>query len=490
MSLIKAMKSVQNKCVTTENGAISNESTLSSLVDLFAKISAMRQQDEDSVYSLFSKAYGEDPLLAMKILFNSRDIRGSGQGERKTFRIILKRLAQVQPEIIEKNLENVPFFGRWDDLWELEGTAVWESVLKMIRRQINKDIKTLRSEEDTSISLLSKWMPSINTSSKESVRLAKVFAKFLKWDYKKYRKTLSKLREKIDIVERKMTSGEWKDINYEAIPSRASMIYRKAFGKHDGTRYVGYLDKVKKGEAKINTGTLYPYDIVRNILHSNDEDITLELQWKNLPNYAGDKPVRALVVCDVSGSMTSGGTGNVKPIEVSLSLALYCAERMEGIFKNHFITFSNTPKLQTVCGASLREKIQNLCKAQWDMTTDLQKAFNLILDSAVKNKISEDEMPETLMVISDMQMNDCGCNTNYETIKRKYEQSGYKFPNLVWWNVNARGNEYPMTVDDRGCMVSGCSPSVLKAVLNKETITPVGIMMDVIGKERYNCVKV
>lgn len=482
--LIKAVQTEQNRTAFTENGALSNKSTLDSVLDFFARGGALRQVSEQEVITVFSKAFSQDRLLAVKTAFHFRDVRG-GQGEKKTFRTILNWLATNYPEIVKKNLNNIPFFGRFDDVLVLENTSVWEDVLKMIRRQINKDIKL--SEGDDSVSLLAKWLPSCNTSSENTRRLAYKIRKFLGWNEKKYRKTLSSLRNKIDVVERKLSSNRLSEIDYETVPSKASLLYRKVFSRNDSTRYCEFLKAVENGEKTIKAATLYPYDIVSKILNG-ESDRTMEAQWKALPNYCEGNKINAIVVADVSSSMCG------LPMAVSISLALYVSERTEGAFKNHFLTFNDTPTLETVVGKTLTERVRNLESANWGGSTNLQSTFDLILNSAIKNKVPQNEMPEFLIIVSDMEFNSaCEDNTetNYEVAKGKYNKAGYEIPKIIFWNVNSRNNQFPVTINDSGvACVSGCSPSILKSVLTNKMITPIDVMMETIGSERYNVVEV
>lgn len=481
-TLIKAIENETNWTVT-ENNAVTPRTTKSAVLDFFSLGGAMRNRDANSINQVFSLAFAEDRLLALKCLAYLRDIRG-GQGERKTFRTVLNFLGQNYPEIVSKNLKAFVEYGRWDDLFVLFNTPVQEDVLKLVKTQLNKDLKA--GKED-SISLISKWLPSENTSSKETVAQAKIVRKFLKWDSKKYRKVLSTLRKKIDIVERKMCANQWGKIDYPAVPSRASLIYRKAFGKHDQERYAKYLSNVEKGKEKINASTLYPYDIVERAFTSYSTDKTLDLQWKALPDYCKDNPnSRGIVVADVSGSMTG------RPMNVAISLAMYFAERNQGVFKDCFITFSANPQLQKVSGKDICEKVRNLSNADWGMNTNVQAVFDLILNTALKNKIKESEMPNAIYIISDFQFDQattCNSKDNYHVIREKYAQAGYKVPVLIFWNVRGDNNNQPVTRDEIGArLVSGCSPVIFKTVLSGAT--PYETMLNTLNQKRYNLVKV
>lgn len=487
--LLSGMAGATNVAVT-QNGAKSLASSLSKTVDFFAKGASLRAADEASVLSLFTAAFSEDRLTALKTAFYVRDVR-NGQGERKTFLRILKYLGNNYPDIARLNLENIAKFGRWDDLYAFEGTPVENDVFALFSKQLQADIISLTKRE--SVSLLAKWLKSVNTSSAESRRLGYKTAKALGLGVKEYRKALAKLRAYIDVIEVKLAGKRFGEIDYEKVPSRASLQYRKAFNKQDGDRYRAYLGKVEKGEAKINASTLYPYDIIRPIEIGRETDVTslktLDLQWKNQPNWLEGNEHKGLVICDTSGSMHG------EPILVALSLAIYFAERNVGPFKDNFITFSNNPRLQTIPGVTIAEKVRGLNRGGWGMSTDLQSAFDLMLTTAITNRVKQADMVDVLYVISDMAFNAAtGSNTltNFEVIKRKYEAAGYKMPKLVFWNVNAKyGKDSPVKFDENGtALVSGCSPSILKSVLSAKTFTPIDIMLETLNNERYNCIRV
>lgn len=492
-TLLTELAKKQNKTAFTENGAITNQSTLDACLDLFGTVGSMRGRNEDC-YKLFLKAYAENPLKALKILFWTRDVRG-GAGERSIFRYVIRQLAIKEPKVVEANLSLFAEYGRWDDLFTLDGTPVEAAAFHLLASQLVIDAANLVKGEGGKVTLAAKWLPSVNTSSKSQRALGRKFARYffsaldLPYCEKTYRQYLSSLRKHLDIVERKMCAGQWESIDFEKIPSRAAMIYRKAFARHEEARYAKYLEDVASGKKEIKSSTLYPYDIVRNAHY--DSSKSLDLQWKALPNYV--EPFNGLVVCDTSGSMYSGA-GSVAPILVSISLALYIAERNEGAFKDHFITFSSNPRLQKVVGSTIHEKYNNLHSADWGMNTDLMAVFREILSVAEKNNVPANEMPQKIFIVSDMGF-DAACKsnkrTNFEQIKKIYSQAGYVLPELVFWNVNASVGNCPITQHDTGtCLVSGCSPAILKSVLAGEIITPIDVMNAAIESERYAAVKI
>jgi Domain of unknown function (DUF2828) len=475
----KTTRRAASNMTRTENSAVTYKSTKSALLDFFSVGGALRTRTDAEIVSLFRKAIEEDAGLALKALFYFRDVRG-GQGERKVFRVLAKFLAEQMPYYITKNMKFISEFGRWDDMFALVGTRVETLAFAFMKDQLVKDVDAFFAKQ-TGISLLAKWLPSENTSSKKTRSLATRFRVYLGWTPRDYRTTLADLRGYIKLVEREMSAGHWTSIDYEKVPSRASMIYRKAFGRHNPDGYGAYIKSVQKGEKKIHAATLYPYDLVNIALYQNG-DATIDAQWKALPNYVPEGG-NALVIADTSGSMSG------LPMAISVSIAMYFAERNTGIFKDYFLTFSAKPTLQKLVGSTLTQKAKNLSRANWDQNTDVQSAFDLILNTAVKNRIPESDMPKKLFIVSDMEFDAAdGRNrqTNFQAIQSKYRAAGYKMPVLVFWNVQSRHNQSPVTVDDRGVvLVSGCSPSIFKSVMESRVVTPYDMMLEVLMQERY-----
>lgn len=479
------ISALENKFNTTEteNGAKAYKSTLNRCLDLFGNIAACRN-DVNRARNLFALAFSEDPETATRILFWARDIRG-GQGEREVFRNLFKYLVEENAEIGAKLVSLIPEYGRWDDLLVLENTSAWDTALDAIEAQLNVD--RLMCRTGGNVSLLAKWLPSINASSKESKRLGRKIAAHLGLTERQYRKSLSELRTRIRIVEQAMCSREWSAIDYSKVPSKAAFMYRKAFAKRDGDRYSAYLDSVKKGEAKINAATLFPYEIVHQYLYKRASiDRTIDLQWEALPNYMEGREFNGLVVADVSGSM--GMCGGM-PMAVSISLAMYIAERNTSeVWRNKFLTFSQKPELQTIVGSTVGERIRNLSRASWSMNTDLAAVFDTVLEAAQEYNVPQNEMPQKLIIVSDMRFDQaCRSNkrTNLEQIQKLYRKAGYEMPELIFWNVRS-SNNVPVKANDEGvALVSGCSPSILKSVLSGSIVTPVDTMVETVYAERY-----
>lgn len=488
--MLNTLKHNMNR-TTTENGGVAHTSTMSSLLDFFALGGALRGRDEAEIVRLFNKAFVEDSLLAMKMLFYFRDIRG-GQGERRVFRVVLQDLADKYTDVVLKNLHLISKYGRWDDYYCLCGTKAETAMFEHLRKQFQKDCDAKHP------SLLAKWLKSENASSQETRRLARKTIEAFELTPMDYRVTLTNLRRKIGIIETKMSEKQWDSINYETVPSRAAMIYREAFKRNDPVRYEEYLNAVSSGEKKINANTLYPYDLVskylsRNFRFGSETDDTVEAQWKALPNYV-ETEENSMVVADVSGSMY-WGVQKPAPIEVSVSLAIYLAEKNKGLFHNHFITFSEEPRIQELKGNNLCEKCNNLRKADWGYNTNIQKVFMSVLNTAVKNKIPQEEMIKKLYVVSDMEFDEADGRqfneTVFESIRRQYQEAGYELPQLVFWNVASRHDQFPMTMNDMGVQfVSGASPSIFKNLMKGEFKSAYDLMIEVITSERYSPVVV
>lgn len=487
----------------TENGAIGYETTGKNLLDLNFSVASLRNVSEAEIAERFYKAFLEDKNLAMRWLFFARDVRG-GLGERRLFRAVIEALSMEDPEVVKAIIPLVPEYGRYDDLWCLLDTPVKDVVISFVAKQFESDITGLIDRKQ--ISLLGKWAPSPSASSRETKRYAKIIAKGLGLTERDYRKGLSKIRKYLDVVEVKMSAKRWDEINYEAVPSRANLIYNNAFLRNDEERRQAYLESLKNGEAKINASVLYPHDIVHKYIRGHSRscsqyDETLEQLWKNLPNTVNENG-NTLVVCDGSGSMECqiGGT-TATALEVANALAIYFAERSSGQFKNKFITFSSKPKFVDISsGKTLRDKI-HIAMANDDCSnTNIEKTFDLILDVAVKNHMKQEDLPKNILIISDMEFDSATsryygwdhiktCDkTLFSTISKKFEDSGYKMPRLVFWNVNSRTETIPVRENELGvALVSGFSVNVCKMVMSGE-IDPYKCLLDAIMDKRYDAV--
>jgi hypothetical protein len=475
------LKAMQTNDSVTENGMATNSSSLNHCVDLFFQIGAMRGQDKQRLINVFTKAFGEDALNAMRLLFWARDVRG-GAGERKIFRDIIEYLAENRTETLRKNLHLISEYGRWDDLLVLVGTPLETSALELIA-------SALRNGDG----LCAKWMPRPNVGNREKKRWANAVRKFMGMSPKEYRKLLA---ENSNTVEQLMCAREFSKIDYSKLPSKAMSDLMKAFSRNDLARFQAYLNSVEKGEVKINAGAVYPYDIIKNLNQGNVKGANV--QWDALPNYMESNSERLFPVVDVSGSMTcpAGGSPTITCMDVAISLGLYISERNVGSFKDAFVTFSESPSLQILKG-SLSERYNQLRRADWGMSTNLEAVFKLVLNKAKASNVPQEEMPTMILILSDMEFNTATRSgrwnpTAQQMIERMYSEAGYEIPKVVYWNIQSRNdNNKPVHFDKQGtALVSGFSPSLLTSLLAGKEMTPLSMMMQVIGSERYSKVTI
>ena len=480
----------------TENGMAGFRTSGKALLDLNYRAASLRSAAEEEIIDLFMKAYSENKLHAMKWLFYARDCR-EGLGERRLFRTIVKHLSTSEPETMRNLLLHIPFYGRWDDLWELLDTPLESTVANLIKQELAKTEHSLASGEP--ISLLGKWLPSANASSHRTKRLAHRIRHHLGMSEREYRKLLSTLRSHLRIVEREMSANKWGDIDYEAVPSKANLLYKNAFLRHDEERRRNFLESLERGEAKINSSVLHPHEIVHSYMdakrygsETKPYDQTLEELWKSLPNIVSGEG-STIVVADGSGSMISTiGDTNVSALSVANALAIYFAERSDGQFKDKYITFSTRPQLVDFSNCStLREKIETALRHNEVAHTDIEAVFDLVLNIAVSNSISQSELPQNILIVSDMEFNGCAVANEgltirlFEQIEAKYAVAGYKLPRLIFWNVGSRTHTIPLAENELGvALVSGFSTSIFNMVLSGELDAYKCLIEQLMG-ERY-----
>ena len=483
--MLEELKHTSN-LTQTENGALAYRTTRSACLDFFAVCGALRHESDRLIIRKFMRAYAEDPVTAMRILFYARDIRG-GLGERRLFQVIIRHLAQTHPGSVIRNLLLFGEYGRFDDILSLLGTRCETALEKYIRHRLQQDVRLMQKNKP--VSLLAKWLPSVNTSASHTREQARQICRLLGMREKEYRKTLSALRTHIGIVENQLRQQDY-TFSYEKLPSRALLKYRRAFHIHDKKRYRMYLKHVSEGKAHMNTGTLYPYDIIRGVMKMSSEDSleALNTAWNALPDYTDNR--NALAVIDGSGSMFWGYEGSIAPITVAVSLGIYFAERNRGHFANHFITFSRTPQLVEIHGDNIAQKAEYCMSYNEIINTDLGAVFNLLLQTAIEYQLPQEEMPELLYIISDMEFDE-GVDTDstvHEGAKAQFESYGYRLPQVVYWNVSARREQLPVQMNEDGvALVSGASPSLFSQMLSQD-LTPFSLMEQIISSERYKAV--
>ena len=491
----------------TENGAFAYDSTAQgALLDLFSQIGALRPRTDREIESKFAAAFRENKLLATKMLFYAGDIRQGGLGERRTFRICLRWLAEKHPDIVLKNIELIPYFNRFDSWFVLVGTDCEKAMWELIAKTLTADVKAMKAStarKHVPASLLAKWMPSENTSSVKTRDLANKAIKALKLTPRSYRRMLSALRKHINVTERMMSAGEWGAIDYAKVPSYAMHNYGSAFAKHDHERFDAYLKSVSKGETKINSSVLYPYDLVEKYLSgyysgygvragdcrvAAEENAVVEAQWKAMPNYL-TKPVNAVVMADVSGSMSG------RPMATSIGLATYFAQHNTGWYRNQYMSFTDSPHFINIPeGASLLECVKKVASAGVGYGTNLQAAFNEILNTAVQYRIPAKDMPKTLVVISDMEIDKYmrpGRHWDFlKAMEARFNANGYELPAIYLWNVNARKDTF-LSQSEKVYFVSGQSPSVFKQICNAvEGMTAYDLMIQTLNSPAYDKVRI
>ena len=501
-NLLNALRHATNYTLT-ENGGITHKTTNSDLLDMFAMGAAMRNRPVDDVILMFKKAYEEYSELAMKMLLYIRDVRG-GQGERRFFRECIKWAASTYTDSIRKNIQYIPEFGRWDDLYALVDTPLEKDAMLFIKHQLALDVQCQTP------SLLAKWLKSENASSKETAHFGRITRYYLNMTHKEYRKTLSVLRERINIVERLMSENRWDEIEFDKIPSKAGLIYKNAFARRDVIK-AKYEQFAKDATTKVNAGTLYPYEVVEKAIKLMqpysycDEYVALDdtnrlminKYWDNLTDYFNGTTLNALCMVDTSGSMS--GT----PINVATSLGLYCAERNHGPWHNHYISFSSRPQLIETEGVDFCDKVKRIVATNLCENTNIEAAFYMVLDTAIKNHLSREDLPEYMLIISDMEFDSAtyyysyenrsklhiskaNAETVMETIEREFNQHGYTMPKLIYWNVDARQANIPASMNGRVSYVSGFSPNIFTAILTGKTGWD--LMIEAITNKRYECI--
>jgi hypothetical protein len=453
-NLLNAMRQHDSE---TANGAVTHSTSLNAVVDMFFIAGASRQMTEQSIINVFVKAFDQDPVLAIKCLFWARDVRG-GAGERRFFQVIMKHLIKSIPyeELVDQLMVLVPEYGYWKDVFQLERPT--PDNLDWLVRQL---------DENPNKALLAKWWP----------RKGEWFShghKFAKMTPKEFRKKLVNLTK---VVETDMCNKEWSNITYSHVPSQAFQRYKKAFLRNDESRYTQFITKVIKGETKVNSSTLFPYQLYQSF-YTGENKNSIIAQWNNLPDYVGEGSF--LPMCDVSGSMTG------LPMDISVSLGVYLSERNKSIFKDAFLTFSGMPELQVLKGTVI-DRFNQLRTAHWAMNTNLTAAFELILTKAKNAGLPQSDMPDTILIISDMEFDPAWMGkTNYETIQLMYENAGYVAPKIAFWNVKGREGNVPVNAKASNvALISGASPAIVKNVLAGKDFTPQGIMLETLNSDRY-----
>lgn len=503
MSFLEQLKTEANYTRTT-NGAKTHGSTGDACLDFFAVAGGMRYRKAAEQIRLYERAYIENPDLAMKLLFYIRDIRG-GMGERNMFRTLIRHVAKTWPESAGKNVHLISKYGRFDDLWCLMDTSVQDEVICLVKEQLQKDLEAVERRENgecnAPVSLLAKWLPSCNTSSKKTRMQAQKLIRALGMDEKSYRKMLVKLRSHSCLTECYMTRKRVDKVKYETVPAGAMLKYRTAFERNDQKRFSGYLDEVSSGDKKIHCNTLFPYEIMRPYIEDGEQlpgnrvrlgivdpagMKVLENLWKHQDVLVAQK--NAISVIDTSGSMYLREGNAPLPVTIAQSLGIRFAEYCRGPFHNHVITFESDPHLVELHGETLRDKIKYLSTVRFGFSTNLESVFDLILRTAIRANVSQDEMPAVLYIFSDMEFNQAVIDPNktvYENAKAKFAAYGYELPAVVFHNVNSWQMQAPVTAHTKGtALTSGASTASFKHEFDGN-VTPMSHMLKVLHSKRY-----
>lgn len=486
-NLLNAMKATTNYTFT-ENSAVSYKSTLNPVLDMFALGGAYRQRSDEDCILLFKQALETDFELALKCLFYLRAFRGIGQGERRFFRVCYRWLAQNYPDAARRNLKFVVELGRWDDLGVLFNTPLQGDVCMAFDQQLRADAQS------NTPSLCAKWAFVENCSDPERIKKARILRNYMCMTSRAYRKMVSAIRKKINLVESNMSQDRWDDIEFDKLPSKAGFKYRKAFATNEQTaeRYSAFMSSKT---TKVNAGTLFPYEVV-NAAIKEDVSIrnTVNKYWENLTDYFNGATFDALCVCDTSGSMR--GYNAAAPINVAISIAMYCAERNKGPFYNHYISFSSHPQLIEIKGIDFVDKVKRIYDTNLCENTDLEATFELILNTIIKNNLSQEDIPENIIIISDMEW-DSATSRNWwvppharhlppqtliETVSTRWEQFGLKLPKLIFWNVNARDDLIP-ALGAPYTYISGCNPTIFTQLMTGKT--GIDLMLETLNSPQF-----
>lgn len=494
MDFLELLEQQSNKRMSvTQNGALAYASSGSHLLDFHYEMSAFRDMDTAEFFKWFTRAYNEDPMLAIKEAFYAGDIR-LGLGERRTFRRCMQYICTWHPEIAKAIIPLAPEYNRWDSVltfYRVEKTR--SAAVELIKNQLKEDIENANNGRP--ISLCAKWLPSVNASSFKTVILAKELADDLGMTERRYRKLLSKLRSYLNVVERKMSAKEWSEINYEAVPSRANLLYSEAFYRNDTERRSEYLEDLAKGKKKINSGVLFPHEIVGKTLGAtfpkDDKALKLyESMWKALPDNGISN---TLVVRDGSGSMTVNyGSSNTTPLDVASSLAIYLSEHNSGVWKDKFITFSRNPEIVDMRGCkSLAEKVRLVYGYDDWTNTDIYATMRLILITATYYNVPKSDMPKMILILSDMQFDAHGHNFSgslFDEVKEEFEEAGYELPTICFWNLAVEAYK-TIPMQSNVVLCSGFSPNIVNMIMSGDFKDPYALLVDTLNGDRYKPVE-
>jgi hypothetical protein len=472
------------------------------------------------LYSYLKKSSAENIIDTFLLVFNARDCRG-GKGERDIGRLSFQWLFINYPDMFMKIYHLIPEYGRWDDLlYFFPGTLKLDNINYIRDNYISnvkdsKDLDKLREYQNDivafyanqlvkdrelmligkPISLCAKWAPSEKCALNfdNNGLLVKALCKQLSINPTSYRKLyLSPLRAYLNIVERLICSNKWDCIDFSSVPSCAMRRLKNAFDNHVPDEFSNWKNKLASKETNVKSKQLFPHELVRDVLNDNYDTVSEE-QWKGIIDEAKKLGILQdiLVVVDTSFSMTCN---NSLPLHVAISMGLLIATITEGTFHNHIMTFNTTPKFAVIKDGNLHDQVHQIKNIEWGGSTNLQKTFELILSRSTQYKLSNEDLPKKIIIISDMQFNECEGShknkTNFQVIEKQYKDHGYTRPQIVFWNVNGDSHDFPVTSDENGSMmISGFSPSIMKCLMQSDTLSSSTILRKIIDDDRYDPVK-
>ena len=426
---------------TTTNGALQHESSGNKCLDLFSVIGNLRECSRTDILERFEEAFKENSELATNVAYWARAAR-QGSGERNTFYTILDEIAKSSPEFVSDNANTLALLGYYKDLLRyFHIPGVVSSFAQSIK---DKD------------RLACKWAPRKGENARK-------LRDELQFTNKEYRKWIGEHSETVeDIMSKKLFSS----VHYSSVPGGAMRKYKDAFIKRDYARFDEWKND-KNTTASVSA--TYPHQVIE--VASGDEALA-DKMWNSLEDFVTEGE-NILPMIDTSGSMFGG------PLEIAISLGMYLAEKNKSEFKDTFLTFSESPEFVRLQGNTVAERMRNIEHANWGMNTDFTKAYDLILQTAITYDVDKSSMPTMLLVLSDMQFDESQDDkVHFDDIKDKFNKSGYEMPKLVFWNLNSHSGNQSTMNEDGVCMVSGFSPSIMKAILSCEDFNPMNVMME------------
>lgn len=480
---ILSKNAAESNLVFSKNGALECASSGSALVDFNARATEFRNAHESVIFDAAVMAFAENPVDFVKLVFQTGDIKG-GKGERRSFNICMDWLVATHPYIAMEVLSLIPEFTRWDNLVRhivSENKEIREYATSIVVEQFKKDLDTVRaSKEDemVHISLLAKWMPSLQTKKSSDKILVRHLLRSLHMQEREYRKALSELRSHLNIIEKAMSAKDYKAIDMTKLSSKQQLRYAKFFNRVMQEERHEYIQAVLRGEKKMNASVLNPLEIYHEYIKKSRGVVSYNEDYEALWSLISDKTAgngNTLVIRDGSFSMKVGfiRNSNATMLDAASAMAIYCAEHMTGPLKNKFITFSSRPQIVDLSEChTLAEKINHLFRYNDCTNTNIEATFDLILNAAIEGNLSQDEIPSYLLIMSDMEFDRARTFESrsravlFDLIREKWNAAGYEMPTLVFWQLNGKRTIYPEIDSKNGIIfLSGFSVNELELVM-------------------------